>query len=155
MEYTTTHYPRIAIQLPIISLPCLIPDVSVIRWNSKGLKALDNIMVGPTIKIFRTLQVEYNISPNDYLTFLQISHFLRSNQSLNISMSWKIVQLLTNPNTKLRGISLMYIMLNYKDNFIKSSPTWAWEHELGEAYTSEQWQYALTLTYSATKSINL
>lgn len=115
---------RIAVQLPITSLPCLFLDISITHWNSKGLKTLDDIMVGPAIKTFRTLQWEYNISPNDYLTYLQITHFLHSNQSLNISLPWKSVLFLTNPNTKNKDISLMYMLnnMNILSNPLLSGP---------------------------------
>lgn len=143
------------LSLPLQSLTAVIPDLNIRRWVNKGVKDIDDLMIGPAPKTFRSLQIEVDLTSHEYYTYLQIYHFLRSNSNTTMSLPWNIVQFYSNPISKTKGISLFYKMLNNKEVFTKTSNIIAWEREIGASYTSDQWQKALRETYVVTKSVNL
>ena len=112
-------------------------------------------MVGPALKTFRALQIEFNISDQEVFTYLQVSHLLRSCQIGDISLPWQVTLYYTSPTAKTRGISLFYLLLNNEDVFTKNSAMLLWEKELGREFTSDQWRKAISVTYSTTKCVNL
>lgn len=111
--------------------------------------------MGPSLKTFRSLQIEYDLTSRDYYTYLQITHFLCSFPMTVITLPWNINQFYSNINTRIKGVSLFYKMLNNKEVYTKTSAMLAWERELGVSYTPDHWQKAPRMTYMATRSVNL
>lgn len=141
--------------LTISSLALIILDLHISHWVSKGARVIEDLMVGPTLKTFRALQLEYGIEERDHYRYLQILHFLHSNPQTSTLLPWRVVLYLTNPFTNIKGISLFYNTLNNKNDFTKSTPIKAWERDIDTAYTTDQWQKTLHITCAATKCVNL
>lgn len=95
-------------------------------------------MIGPAPKTFRSLQIEFDLTPREYYAYLHINHFLHSHTLMAISLPWNITQYYSSPTTKTKGISMFYMMLNNKDVFTKMTAMSAWEREIGIAYTPDQ-----------------
>lgn len=119
------------------------------------IKGVPDLMVGPPLKSFRSLQLEFDISSKDLYTYLQLTHILWTRRVTAISLPWFIKQFYYSPSAKTKGISLFYLLLNNKDVFSKSSSMVAWEKEIGIEFTSDQWCKAYKVTYAATKCVNL
>lgn len=141
--------------LPLLSLSIIIPNLNVTRWVEKGIKGIDDPLIGTCPKTFSSLQIEYGLSNLDYYTYLQINHFICSNLNTAITLPWKVTLYYTKPHTKTKGISLFYNLLNRKDVFTKTSHIQAWKKDLSTKFSSEKWQTALRITYAATRSVNL
>lgn len=64
--------------LPLIisSIPLIIQDLHISHWTTKGIKVVEDIMVGPTPKTFRAFQLEYGIEERDKYRYLQITVFI-------------------------------------------------------------------------------
>lgn len=50
--------PTVSLPLPISSLDGIIPDLHIKHWLDKGIKTINDLMIGPTIKTFRAVQLE-------------------------------------------------------------------------------------------------
>lgn len=142
-------------QLTTSSLSLLIPDIHITHWMNKDIKVLADLMVGPTLKTFEALQIEYGLEDNDQYRYIQIAHLLHKTPQITIDIPWRVFLYLTNPRTNIKGISLFYNLLNNKNIVTKANNIKAWEQDLGATYTEEQWQTALPNTFNATKSANL
>lgn len=112
-------------------------------------------MIGPTMKRFRALQIEFDLEESEHYRYLQICHFLRTNSPLSIQLPWRITLYLTKHSTNIKGISLFSNALNDKLTFTKHSHIEAWKRQLKEHYTPDQWQHALQTTYTSFKCNNL
>lgn len=74
--------------LTILSLLLIIPDLHITQWMAKGIKVEEDLMVGPTPRTFRALQIEYGLVDNDQYRYLQIVHFLHKIPKISILLSW-------------------------------------------------------------------
>lgn len=124
--------------LTISSLPLIVPGLSVARWLAKGIKVIDDLSIGPVLKSFSDLQVEFGLEDYDSYRYLQIVHLLRRNTQTSTLLPWRVMLYLTNPTTNIRGISLFYNLLNNKTVFVKTSNLVAWERDLGATFSDYQ-----------------
>lgn len=104
----------------LASIAMLIPDIHISHWVSKGIITTEDLMIGPTLKTFRAVQLKYGIKDHDHYRYLQISNFLHTNPHSTTYLPWRAVLYFTNPSTKIKGISLFYNMLHNKNKFTKS-----------------------------------
>lgn len=156
VKHITSEGPQVPLKFPITALGLIIPDLSLAKWNIRGELALEDLLVGPTVKTFRTLQIEYDIPSSDYYKYTQISHLLeKKSNELITRLPWQIALFLTNKSTKLKGTALFYKHLQNKNSFNKTSNIVAWEKDFKRVYTDDQWIKALKITYVSTRSANL
>lgn len=139
LNLSQKHPPTSSFPLPLTSLVTIISDLNVKHWKDKGIINHTDLMIGPSRKTFRSLQVEFGLEGADYYTFIRISHFLKTNPPLSFQLPWKIALYLTKHFTNIKGISLFYNTISEKQMFSRSSNIVAWERDLGISYSSEQW----------------
>lgn len=144
-EHPTTDTNSKYIPLSISSLQLLNPNIKVGHWTSKGISTVDDIKTGPSLKTFRAAQIEHGLELKDHYAHIQVSHLLLSIPNPCVTLPWRSFLYLTNPNN----------FFNQNSIFSKTPSMKTWEIDLMSSFTSEQWQTALTSTYTATKSINL
>lgn len=78
---------------------------------------LEDLFVGPALKMFRTLQLEYSIPQVAYYRYIQIFHLLNHSKNVSIYLPWKIAQYYLTKHTKTKGTSLIYKHLQKKQEF--------------------------------------
>lgn len=102
---------------------------------------LQDLFVGPALKTFRALQLEYSIP--------QSEHYLVKHSKQVTSLPWQIPQYYLTNNMKTKGTSVIYKHLHNKQELIKSPHIRVWKRDFGREYLKDQWQRALSTTYSS------
>lgn len=100
--------------LTISSFQLIIPDLHISHWITKGIGVVEDLLVGPSIKTFGALQLEYGLDNNDHYRYLQIAHFIQNTSQISTMLPWRASLYLTNPTTNIKGMSLFYNLLNNK-----------------------------------------
>lgn len=133
----STHIIK-TIPIPISNLQLLIPDLNIRNWLLRGITTLADITIGPAIKTFIAIQLEYGLESKDLYTYNQIAHFLSAIPTPFFSIPIKTYLYLTNPTTSIKGISLFYKLLNQKSVLSISPSMKSWEIDLKSSYSTEQ-----------------
>lgn len=127
---------------------------SILQRANRGISTVEDLLIGPSIKTFRSLQIKYANPNQHYYKYLQVQHFLH-NKNTTLALPWRIVQFYKEPSTKRKVISIFYSILNQNDTFVKTVPFKQWETHFGVIYLPSTWQKALTITHASTRSANL
>lgn len=91
LEYITPEGPQTILKFPITALEYIIPDISLTNWCTSKALFLEDLFVGPKLKIFRTLQIEYSIPASEYYKYVQLSHLLeKQGNNLSTHLPWQI-----------------------------------------------------------------
>lgn len=92
----------------------------------------------------------------ELFNYIRIQSYLKNNSKLECNLYWRLQTSLTAKGNHRGGISFFfYNFLNDKSIFVKTNSIFAWEKDLGEAFSENQWQKALQYIHSATKCTGL
>lgn len=106
-----------------------------------------------SLKSFEQLQEEFQLPATERFFYLQISHLnsINSQEILLHKQGWQYLQC---TSSSIKGTSLFYNLLQNKLVFSKSAPYSKWESDLGETFTTQQWQLAFKTIYQTSKCAN-
>lgn len=93
-----------------------------------------DIQIGPAIKTFWSIQLEYGLDSKDHYPYIQIVHLLNSFTETSTAILWQMFLYFSNPNTSIKGISLFYNFLHQKTIFTKTPYMRTWEIDLKISY---------------------
>lgn len=80
------------LKFPISALSLLIPELNLTAWIDRGISFLEDLLVGPALKTFRTLQLKYKLLSTEYYKYMQIAHLVRVAKQLQTSLPRQLAQ---------------------------------------------------------------
>lgn len=80
-------------------------DLYLTHWATKGLKHIQDLFKGNVLLSFPQLQEKFNLHHTEFFTYIRVKHFISHMAYPFYTLPPKIWPFLTNPTSKLKGIS--------------------------------------------------
>lgn len=150
-----SRLPTKPLLIPINTLKHLTPDLLFPQWLSDKIKYTQDLRNITSTKSYPQVQKEYSAPTKDFLTYYRLKKCLTTYPSLEGALPIKLWEFFFSDNTKPKGVSLIYLLLQEKNTFFKSKPLLDWETDLNLQFTDYQWLTAINSVYKATSCTSL
>lgn len=150
--YAESGYTHVPIPLSFLSLR--IPDIQIDSWRDKGILYLESLYDGASLQPFATLQAKYGLPSMHHFKYAQITH-LKSQLFKQQAIPSRIMTLLScYPQLVTKGSKLYYNLATHNDVFSKTPNIIKWETDLGQQFSSLQWQKAIRWAHKSSSCAN-